>query len=454
MYDLSIKNGQVYVYDEGLKFVNIAVKDGLIAKIGEEDFEANEVIDAEGKIVAPGAIDPHTHFGIYNSWGKDFYSESRAAAMGGITTVINYFRAKDSYLDIMPELIEKASNNSIIDFGIHLGILTEQHVNELSSYIKEFGVSSYKIYTNYMGRVKEIFKADDSLNLDDGDLDFVLRKSAKDGLNIRFCVHCENMEISRRLSKLYDEDQEATLAFHDKLSPDYAETESVLSTLYLAKKAGAKVYIVHVSSGSTVEALTNNPSFLESDSIIETCPHYLAQNVESEAGLKAKVNPPIRTQNDSDVIWEGIRNGLVTTIGSDHCNLSLEKKGSGEYKDFKPGFGGLALNYPILLDEGYNKRNIEIEKIIKMTSENAAKSFNLFPKKGCIKEGADADICILDLEKEQTVDYAKLASTSDFSIYQGRKLKGWPICTISNGNVIMQNGEIVSKNASGKYLMR
>lgn len=454
MYDLFIKNGNVFHSKEDFFIQNLGIKDGKIEYLGNEEFESKETIDADGKYLVPGAIDPHTHFGIYNSWDKDFYTESRAAATGGITTIINFFRGKESYFETLPNLLKSAEENSIIDFSIHLGILTENHLEEINKYIEEFGISSYKIYTNYMGKVNDIFGTKDGLNLDDGDLDYLFRKIGKKNLNARIAVHCENMEISRRLSKIYLNQEEPTLEFHNKLSPDYAETESVISTLYLAKSAGARVYIVHVSSGSTIEALVNNPNLLENDSVIETCPHYLIQNINSEAGLKAKVNPPVRTKEDNDLIWEGIRNGIVTTIGSDHCNLDLGKKGTGQYMNYKPGFSSLSLTYPILLDEGYHKRNIDLSKIVKLTSENVARAYNLYPQKGSLKKGTDADICIIDLEKEKEVTYLDLNSSSDFSIYEGRKFKGWPIYTISRGNIIMKDGKILNNFIKGNFLKR
>lgn len=454
MYDILIKNGYVYDSNGGFSKTNLGIDNGKIEYVGKEELEAKQIISAEGKYVVPGAIDPHTHFGIYEPWEKDFYSESRAAATGGITTVINFYREKESYLNTLPELIKRAEENSIIDFGLHLGLLTDNHINELKKYTEDLGVSSFKIYTNYMGKVKDKFNAEDGLNLDDGDLDYIFRKTSDEDINARICVHCENMEISRRLAKVYSGNEEPTLDFHDKMSPDYAETESVLSTLYLAKNANAKVYIVHVSSGSTIKALEANEDLLDNDVFIETCPHYLAQDIESDAGLKAKVNPPIREKQNNEIIWQGIKKGIVNTIGSDHCNLMLSKKGKGEYKDFMPGFGGLTLTYPILISEGYHKRNMDLGKLVKLTSENVAKSYNLYPQKGSLEVGTDADICILDLEKEKKVSYKELNSSSDFSIYEGRTFKGWPILTISNGQVIMKDGKIENNEVRGRYIKR
>jgi len=455
MLDLLIKNGSVYLEGKGFEKVDIGIKDGKIETIIYDGapVEAKKCVDADGKIVMPGAIDPHTHFGIYNPWDEDFVTESKAAAMGGITSILTYYREKGSYKTIVPDLVKKAESGSLIDFGIHLGILTEQHVNELESYSKDYGISSYKIYTNYMGRVQQIFGAEDALNLDDGDLSRIFKRLASGGLgNITINVHCENMEISRRLAKDLKEHKEDTLAYYEKLSPDFAETESIMSTLYLAKNAGAKVYIVHTSAGSSIDFLEQSPHLLGENTTIETCPHYLTQTVESDAGLLAKVNPPIRYQEDSEKLWNGIDSELITTLGSDHCPLSREKKGEGDLNNVKPGFGGLTLNLPLLLSEGYHKRNISLEKIVRLVSENPAKTFGLYPQKGVIQVGADADIAIVDLEKEKTVKSSGLGSSSDFSIYEGWNVKGWPVITISRGDIIMDNDKIVADSGRGKFL--
>lgn len=452
MYDKLIINGEVFVDGEGFKKVNIGIKEGKISDLFPQDqvVEAEQMIDAKGRFVLPGAIDPHVHFGIYTDWAKDFKLESQFAASGGVTSVINYFRKKGSYLDFVPEMIKQAEENSVIDFGLHLGLITNQHVEEIGKYIENLGVSSYKIYSNYMGRVNQIFDTDDGLNLDDGDLDYLFKLTSEKYPNAVLCVHCENMEITKRISKSIGEN-DGSLSYHELLSPGYSEAESVMSTLYLANQYNAKAYIVHVSAKETTQMLEKAP-FLLKNAVIETCPHYLAQSTESDAGILAKVNPPVRPDNNKEDLWEGIRNGIITSFGSDNCSCLLDVKGQG--RKAKPGFASTGLNLPVLLSEGYHKRDIKLETIAKLISENPAKAFNLYPRKGSISVGADADLIILDMNKEKVVKASELYGSSDFSIYENRKLKGWPVITLSRGEVIFEDDKIVGRSGRGKFLNR
>lgn len=454
MLDTIIKNGNVYLAGSGIQQVDIGIKDGKIAALlnNGEAAEASQVIDAGGNFIMPGAIDPHVHFGIYNGWQDDFESESKFAALGGVTSVITYYREMGSYLKVFDELVTGAEAKSLIDFGIHLGLLTNQHVAELDTYVAEYGVTSYKFYTNYMGRVAQIFKTDDALMLDDGDLDHILSELSTKDKDIILCVHCENMEVSRKQRIENEGKKDDSLRYYESLSPDYAETESVISSLYLAHKNNARLYVVHLSAGSSVDCIEQMPQFLGEKITIETCPHYLTQTVDSDAKLQATVNPPIRTQTDSDQLWYGIKTGIITTLGSDNCSLMRENKAPDSINTVKPGFGGVGLNIPLMLTEGYHNRNIPLSTLVKVLSENPAKTFGLFPQKGVIGVGADADLVVVDLETEKTVSADALHSSSDFSIYQGRKLKGWPVMTLSRGELIMQDGKIVGSSGRGKYL--
>ena len=450
MLDLAIVNGNVY-FDGGIHRVDIGVQDGKTVQVSQGTLpEAQKTVDASQKFVMPGAIDPHVHFGIYNPWENDFVTESKAAAAGGITTAISYFREKTPYLSLLPRIIAEAEKGSLIDFGIHLGILTQQHVDELQEYASSFGVISYKFYTNYMGNVKKIFGAEDALNLDEGDMDHIFRKTA--GTNITICVHCENMSISRRLERDLDRDKENSLVFYEKRSPDYAETQSLMSTLYLARLTGAKVYIVHTSSGSSTEFVQRTKGIWGEKYTMETCPHYLSATA-SETGLAGKVNPPLRSAQNAEFLWEGIRSGLLTTIGSDHCPCTREKKGTGSLDAVKPGFGEMELTLPLLFSEGYHKRGLPLETIARITSANVAKAFGLAPSKGSIAPGADADIVLVDLSLERKVTPSSLHGSSGYSIYEGRTLKGWPVMTIRRGEIIAENG-IVSEEGGGRYLKR
>ncbi len=461
MLDLLIKGGQVCT-PSGMLPLHIGVENGRITLLSSRQKpEARRVIDAEGKVVMPGAIEPHMHYGVYMPYDDDVRTESRCAATGGVTTALSYFRHGGDYPDTVADLIRRGEAQTLIDFGLHIGILSRDHIEQMRLLHDRFGIASFKYYTNYMYRVPELFKVpeDKALRLDDGDMGYILARMGKEIPDATLCVHCESMEISR--SPLFHEEWDVlpdkdTLDWYEKRSPDYAETCAALSAAVMARKFRAKAYIVHTSAGLSVEAL--RPLLKLPDMkryvTVETCPHYLVCNTASEAGLLAKVNPPVRTEEDSRMLWEGIFDGTVNSIGTDHCNSTFEKKGGrSDQNRVKPGFGGVGLLLPLLISEGYHKRGLSLERIAAITSTIPASVFGL-KQKGRILEGCDADFAICDLEEEFTVEAGRLNSASDYSIYEGMRLKGRPVMTICRGNVVMEHNEITAEAGTGRYIRR
>jgi Dihydroorotase and related cyclic amidohydrolases len=460
MYDLLIKNGRVLLPDYRFENVNLAVKDGVIQAVVTDEPGADRIVDATGKVVVPGAIDPHTHFGFNNSWEDDFRTETRSAAIGGITTVFSYYRNRNSYSETVPPLIKSAEANSLIDFGLHLGILTREHAENFPHYRRELGINAFKLYTIYSHIVNDFFANDGAeqrevLNLDTGDFMSLFARAARENLDVVFNVHSENMDMCREARKAIEKQENKNLAWFAASRPDIAETESVMTIFYLAKVFGVKAYIVHLSAGSTIEAIATNPYMQGKNLMVETCAQYLAATTDLAAGGLAKVIPPIRSQRDCDLMWEGIEKGIVNTVGSDNAPHTWESKVMDKgFEDIKVGFGSYATTYPLMIDEGYHKRGVPLEKISQVMSTNAAKIFGAYPRKGYLGVGGDADICIIDLEKEQVVKANMLESSQPFTIYEGRKIKGWPVMTISRGEVVMEGGIITGKAGHGRYLRR
>lgn len=461
MLDLLIKGGQVCT-PLGMRPLHIGVEKGSITFLSSREVPAaRRVIDAEGKVVMPGAIEPHMHYGVYMPYDDDVRTESRCAATGGVTTALSYFRHGGDYPDTVADLIRRGEAQTLIDFGLHIGILSRDHIEQMPLLYKHYGIASFKYYTNYMYRVPELFKVPEekALRLDDGDMGYILSRMGKLMPSATLCVHCESMEISR--SPLFHEEWDAlpnkdTLDWYEKRSPDYAETCAAMSAAIMARKFGAKAYIVHTSAGLSVEAMRPLLALPEMRQhvTVETCPHYLVCNTDSEAGLLAKVNPPVRTEEDSRRLWEGVADGTINSIGTDHCNSTFEKKGGRtQQSSVKPGFGGVGLLLPLLISEGYHKRGLPLERIAAITSTVPAAVFGL-KNKGCIAEGYDADFAVCDLEDEFTVEASRLNSASDYSIYEGMKLKGRPIMTICRGNVVMEHGEITAQAGTGRYVRR
>ena len=454
--DLLIKGAKV-VFADRVTLADIGVKEGKIAGIfaPNSGVQAAQILNATGLTVFPGVIDPHMHLGIYNDMATDFTADTKAAAIGGITSIVNYYRGKESYKESVPNLIEVGEKHSLIDFGFSLGLLTKQHVTEAAEYARDFGVTSYKFYRNYQDDVKRIFGVEDPLTLDSADMMFILRDFAKKSSRLSLCVHCEDMDLQRKVAaEVKSENAQDSLAYFARTSPDYAETVSVMQALYLNRLVDGNMYIVHMSAGSGVDFPATAPELKEKGVTVETCPHYLVLTENSSANLLAKVNPPIHTAQDAEKLWEGIRTGLITTMGSDNCPSNLDKKYS-KGKDVwgtMPGFPGAGLILPVLISEGYHKRGIPLETVAKVSSQNTAQALNL-PQKGGIRVGADADFAIVDLEWEREVT-PEVFGSCDYTVYQGMKFKGWPRYTISRGAVIAQDGKITAESGRGRYLKR
>jgi len=455
--DLLIKNGLVVIPRLGVQEVNIGVKNGKIVGLFDrsEVVQAKKTIDAKGLHVFPGLIDAHQHLGIYNSTEYDF-QDTKQHAVGGVTTIVNYDRQPVSYLDYFPKVKEIGEKNSYIDFTYSLGILKEEHLDELEELVDTHGLTSFKFFRNYERQLNEKFKITDGIDLTGFDLMRILEKFKSISPKLMLSVHCENMDINRKLTdQLKQSGEDNGLSTWSKTSPGYAEAESLLSTLYLNHIVGGNLFIVHLSSAESVDVLENTPWLHQKGVIIETCPHYLCFNENHEVGMKAKVGPPVHTVADSNRLWDGIRNGTINAIGTDHVPNSLENK-LGENEgvwETQFGFPGMGTLLQVMLTEGYKKRNIPLERIADITSLQLAESYNL-EDKGRIQVGADADFAIVDLSKSKKVTMDQLYSLTDYSVYEGMDLTGWPVFTISRGEVIVKDGAPTKENGRGKFIRR
>jgi len=455
--DLLITGGRVVFPKDGVRATDIGIKNEKIAVLAEpgQDLSTKKTIDVSGKIIMPGVIDAHEHLGIYNPVDEDF-KDTMQHAVGGVTTIVNYDRHPKSYLETFPRLIEIGEENSYIDFSYSLGILKQQHLDELEETVKRFGLTSFKFFRNYERQLNDKFNIQDGLDLSSQDLYNILTQFKSISPKLLLGVHCENMDINRSLIKHYREaDENNGLLTWSKTSPGYAEAESLLSTLYINKIVEGNIYIVHLTSGASVEVLENSKWLTESGVKVETCPHYLLLNEEHEVGLKAKVGPPIHTSEDGDQLWEGIKNGTIHSIGTDHVPNTIGtkfKKGTDTF-DAVYGFPSAGALLPIMITEGYKKRQIPLERIADMMSLQIAKSFNL-ENKGRIEIGADADLAIIDLNKKKAVSPETTYSKLDYNVFDGMELIGWPYITISRGEVIVEKGKPVKGLGRGRYIRR
>jgi dihydropyrimidinase len=449
--DLLLANGDIVLPDLGVMRGSVGIKDGRIAALLEPgmDLPAAEVIDCADRWIMPGVIDPHVHFG-FGSPETDFLTESRSAALGGVTSVLSFHRSAD-IRQSLDAVRDRAASQSCIDFGFHFGITSDLHVETLVECSQRFGVSSYKIYLMYKGQAG---LAKGFTDIDDGLL-FAAMQATKQVKGGVLGVHCENVEVIPVLRDPLRRAGRDNLKAWDEQSPDFLEAENVHRVCYFASKVGCPVNIVHLSSREALDEVRRHRQRKGAPIYVETCPHYLFLTRDTAAGVLAKVNPPVRSAADVDAMWEGVLDGTVTTIGSDH----VPRKRATKSKDIwsaTNGFPGTATILPIMIHEGYHRRGVPIERIAAVVSANAARMYNM-PSKGTIALGRNADLVVVDPNLERVVDPSRLESFADYSPYEGMRLKGWPVLTLVRGEKIAQDGTITPtamQRPQGRFIAR
>ncbi len=450
-FDVLLSGGEIVFPDEGVRTGSIGVRDGRIAALlaPNEKATAREVIDCRGKWVMPGLIDPHTHIG-FGSNETDFETESRSAALGGVTGLLTFHRSNDLRQSTGPWRA-KGESQSLIDFGFHFGVTSRLHVETLPEVAKTFGVTSVKVYLMYKGAsgVAKGFS-----EIDDGLLYAALLQGAKIKGGV-VGVHCENVEVIPVFRDPLKAAGRNDLRVWDEQSPGFLEAENVFRVVYFGEKAECPVNIVHMSSAESLEIVRRARKPGRAPIHVETCSHYLGLNRDSPISFLGKVNPPLRPQADVDALWEGIAEGIITTVGSDHVPRKRETKGPDIWKA-SAGFPGIGTLLPVLIDEGVYKRGLPIERIAALTSANVAALYSL-PKKGRIAVGMDADFAIVDPDGHVLVDPATQESFSDYSPYEGMRFRGRPVRTILRGRTLAVDGKVdpVARNSpAGRYMHR
>lgn len=447
MFDLRITGGQLLIPGTGIVQGDIGVAEGRIAAItapGGLPETSGEHVDAGGALVTPGIIDPHVHLGPHVPFDQDVEHETRAASAGGITTLGCFTHSEGSYHEALPELERTVDELSSVDMFFHPIMSQERHLEELESYVESLGIWSFKAY---MSEGASGFVDDDYL------LRLFERVAALDVPGI-VCVHAENDALMKGGTRRLREEGGGSLAAWDEARPDHTEEEAVIRAAYLAEISGCDIYIVHMSSGRAArraEALRRDNRHLRT----ETVTHYLSLTRDHPLGTLVKRKPPLRSGEDVDALWRGVDEGVIDVIGTDNV------VGSRQINDpeagvlgAKVGFTMLGTHLPVALHEGYHRRGVQLERLIAAMTEVPARLFGLYPRKGSLSVGADADITVIDLEEERVVDHRDLYTWSDFSPWDGETLKGWPIYTVLGGNVVMEHGEVRSQPGVGQAIRR
>ncbi len=447
--DLLVRGGEVVFPGRGVSHTDVAISDGKIAALLDAGtrVEAEKVVDASGKLVLPGVIDAHTHLTL--GPGLDGYeTETRSAAVGGVTTSLSYLLDAGDLTEMVQRDVDAGTGRACGDFGLHPSLVTDQQMAAYPDKLDGLGIPSFKFFMTFRGDEGAYMGVPGN---DDGFL-FKLLRMVADVPGSLPCIHAENVEIVWALRAEAERDGDGTIGDWDRNRPDFAEAEATRRALYLAEVAGAPIYIVHITCRAALEAVREAKARRPGKVFGETCVHYLTLTCDTAPSPEGKVNPPIRHADDIEALWEGMADGTIDVVGSDHVCRKVAAKEGGIWKA-SAGFPGVATLVPVFLTEG-RRRGLPLESLVgKMTTAPAA-IFGLAPRKGSLVPGSDGDVTILDAETEKTIRAADLDSFSDFTPYEGRKVLYTATHTILRGQVIAENGEYVGRPGVGAYISR
>jgi dihydropyrimidinase len=453
-----IKNGRVITAVDDY-FADIFIKNETVTLIGEKlDIEADEVIDASGKYLFPGGLDPHTHldmpFGGTTS-ADDFETGTRAAAHGGTTTLIDFaIQSKGhSTLEALDTWHAKADGKTAIDYGFHMIVtdLEDNRVHEMKM-LADAGVTSYKLFMAYPG----------VLYVDDGTIYRAMRKAGEDGTVV--CMHAENGIVIDEIVKQALAEGKTEPKYHAITRPTRMEAEGVHRAISIAEVAQVPIYIVHLSSSDALEQvmLARNRGV---HAFAETCPQYLFlddsyYDQEGFEGAKYVMTPALREKWNQDELWKGLKFGDLQSIATDHCPFCFKDQkmlGIDDFSKIPNGGPGVENRMSLVFNGGVNSGRISLNKFVELTSTAAAKTFGLFPKKGTIAVGSDADIVIFDPNRTETISVNNTCThhmNVDYNAYEGFEVTGFTETVLSRGKVIIDNCEYVGKKGDGHFLKR
>jgi len=457
-FDLVVRNGTVVTASDRTD-CDVGIRDGKIVALMKGLPRAPQEIDAAGRLVLPGGVEAHCHIEQSSSLGiqtsDDFESGSISAAFGGNTTIMPFAAQHkgQSLLDVVADYEGRAAAKSVIDYSYHL-IVSDANEdvlhNQLPKLIKK-GLTSFKVYTTY-----ELLKLDDYQILE------VLSVARREGALVM--VHAENHDMIRWLTKRLLDAGHKEPKYHGISHSRIAEGEATNRAISLSELVDQPLLVVHVSCQQATEAIRDAQS--KGLKIYgETCPQYLFLTVDDldRQGMEGAMfccSPPPRDASSQEAIWTGIQNGTFQILSSDHApyrfdeTAKLQAGPDAPFNKIANGIPGIELRMPLLFSEGVCKGRIDLHRFVELTSTNAARLYGLFPRKGTISVGADADLAIWDPDVKYTVSWDDLHDNVGYSPYAGMELTGWPTTVINRGRVVVDQGQLNASPGDGTFVPR
>ncbi len=452
IFDLVIKNGTLVSAADTFR-ADLAISGETIASVGI-DLHGREEINAAGKLVIPGGVDPHVHLEMpvgQTRSSDDWETGTIAAAIGGTTTVIDFVEPSrnEPLLDALAARKKQADGKSCIDYALHMTLTNDlpETLLQIPDVIQA-GCSSFKTYLTYEG-----------LKLsDDAFLNVLFAVKDHHGLIL---VHAENDAIINSLKSAFLDQGKLAPRFHPLSHPAVSESEAITRALALARTAEALLYIVHISTAGGVNALEQAR---DDGQLVfgETCPQYLLltdREFERPGFESSKFvcSPPLRTDPDRERLWHALSHGSLDTIGTDHCPFFFKGQkelGREDFTRIPGGLPGIESRLALLYSFGVGTGRISLNRWVALCATNAARIFNLYPRKGSLAPGSDADLVIFDPNRKVTMTKSMLHENVDYTPYEGMQLTGYPEMTIAAGKILAQNGNFIGEKGRGRFIRR
>ena len=449
---IAIKNA-ILVNAKGMRRSDILVRHGVVEEIASSgsQWQTERVIDASGKFVLPGIIDAHVH----PVYADRIDTLSKAAAVEGVTTLIAYVGAVKAWgetkglISAIDDFIREGEGAAVVDFGVHCTLLQED-IKEAHTSIPQLvekGIISFKGFMAYAKR---------GMKLEDDELIHIMKIiAAQNGLLV---VHAENGTVIDFMEEGLTSQGKRAPEYYPPSHPGLCEAEAIFRLLTLGKVTDCPIYVPHISAWESLEVIRFFKNWGGPEFYTETCPHYLTLTDEemSKRGTIAKMAPPLRKEKDLEELWRAVQEGVIDVIASDTAGQTIQSNEPLWDDVFKApnGIPGVDTLFKVTYDEGVNKGRITLPALVEKLCENPAKAFGLYPRKGVLKPGADADMVVFDPSVEHTIPKKHHLLNVDYSLFEGRKCLGAPVLVMQRGEILAEDGELKARPGRGMYIPR